>query len=750
MSLLKATGVYKPFQYPWAYEFWKRQQQVHWLPEEVPLGEDCRDWAHKLNEHERNLLTQIFRFFTQADVEVQDCYHEKYGRVFKPTEIKMMLASFSNMECFDKETELLTSAGWKCVVDITMDDVIAQYAIKSGEVSFVKPKKVVKYPYQGKMHHYLNDETDIMVTPNHDMIVSKDGIHVTKVKSQDLTDHGGWMYPYSGKAAYQGYSLTDLEALFVGLRSFCVSITPPEHDLTNTLAVGFVSRAYADLMCDHITKLDGVSVELKDSGDEAVITFDDPVSYRSIVDLTFVDLAKISKDVAGHILSTANANNRGGQNVYDALAAMVSLPREMGGIPWSPYPTPTEVDYDDYVYCVSVDTENLVTRRNGKVAFTGNTIHIAAYSHLLDTIGMPESEYSAFMEYSAMKDKHDYLAKFGVDTDEDIARTLAMFGGFTEGVQLFASFAMLMNFPRFNKMKGMGQIVTYSVRDECVSDDTEVLTPEGWVKFPDLKDGDPVIQFDQSTMVFSSAIPDRVVRKPYVGDLIEIDTSDISIAVTPMHDILHYGRTIERFVKTKAGMLEENSTYTLCSLSDDGSPKLVDIESSETRRVPYDGVVYCVSVPTGNFVVRRNGKAHVTGNSLHCEGITKLFKEFVQERDCLTPSVKNDIIEQCHTTIKLEDAFIDLAFEQGPVTGMNALDIKRYIRYVADWRLQMLGFDPIFHIPEHPIPWLIPLLNGVEHANFFEQRASEYSRVATSGNWNDTWDNFDRKIAPKS
>jgi ribonucleoside-diphosphate reductase beta chain len=164
------------------------------MPEEVPLGEDCRDWAQKLTDHERNLLTQIFRFFTQADVEVQDCYHEKYGRIFKPTEIKMMLAAFSNME----------------------------------------------------------------------------------------------------------------------------------------------------------------------------------------------------------------------------------------------------------------------------------TVHIAAYSHLLDTIGMPESEYGMFLQYKEMKDKHDYLATFGVDTDEDIAKTLAMFGGFTEGLQLFASFAMLMNFPRFNKMKGMGQIVSWSVRDESL------------------------------------------------------------------------------------------------------------------------------------------------------------------------------------------------------------------------------------------------------------------------------------------
>jgi ribonucleoside-diphosphate reductase beta chain len=98
MSLLEARKQYKPFEYPWAFDFWKRQQQIHWMPEEVPLGEDCRDWAQKLTAHERNLLTQIFRFFTQADVEVQDCYHDKYGRVFKPTEVKMMLTAFSNME----------------------------------------------------------------------------------------------------------------------------------------------------------------------------------------------------------------------------------------------------------------------------------------------------------------------------------------------------------------------------------------------------------------------------------------------------------------------------------------------------------------------------------------------------------------------------------------------------------------------------------------------------------------------------
>lgn len=193
-NLLKATPIYKPFVYPWAYEAWETQQKVHWLPDEVPLADDVRDWKYSLSESERHLLTQIFRFFTQADIEVNNCYMKHYARIFKPTEIQMMLAAFSNME----------------------------------------------------------------------------------------------------------------------------------------------------------------------------------------------------------------------------------------------------------------------------------TVHIAAYSHLLDTIGMPETEYAAFLKYKQMKDKYDFMNQFGVNTNEDIATTLAVFGGFTEGLQLFASFAILLNFQRFGKMRGMGQIVTWSIRDETL------------------------------------------------------------------------------------------------------------------------------------------------------------------------------------------------------------------------------------------------------------------------------------------
>src|SRR5476649_418281 len=97
-DLLTENPVYKPFRYPWAYDAWLTQQRVHWLPEEVPLADDVKDWHKNLTLSERSLLTHIFRFFTQADVEVNNCYMKKYAGVFQPTEIQMMLAAFSNME----------------------------------------------------------------------------------------------------------------------------------------------------------------------------------------------------------------------------------------------------------------------------------------------------------------------------------------------------------------------------------------------------------------------------------------------------------------------------------------------------------------------------------------------------------------------------------------------------------------------------------------------------------------------------
>lgn len=97
-------------------------------------------------------------------------------------------------------------------------------------------------------------------------------------------------------------------------------------------------------------------------------------------------------------------------------------------------------------------------------------LHVAAYSHLIETLGMPESTYGEFLEYQSMRDKHEYFVDLSRKngTPESVAANIAAFSAFTEGMQLFSSFIMLLNFPRHGLMKGMGQIVTWSIVDETM------------------------------------------------------------------------------------------------------------------------------------------------------------------------------------------------------------------------------------------------------------------------------------------
>lgn len=111
-------------------------------------------------------------------------------------------------------------------------------------------------------------------------------------------------------------------------------------------------------------------------------------------------------------------------------------------------------------------------------------LHIAAYSHLIETLGMPEATYNQFMEYQEMKDKHDYIVGISSKngTIESTATHIATFSAFTEGMQLFSSFIMLLNFPRHGKMKGMGQIVTWSIVDETQHTENMIKLFKEYVK----------------------------------------------------------------------------------------------------------------------------------------------------------------------------------------------------------------------------------------------------------------------------
>ena len=111
-------------------------------------------------------------------------------------------------------------------------------------------------------------------------------------------------------------------------------------------------------------------------------------------------------------------------------------------------------------------------------------LHIAAYSHLIETLGLPESTYNQFMEYQEMKDKHDYVMDISSKngTLESTATHIAVFSAFTEGMQLFSSFIMLLNFPRHGLMKGMGQIVTWSIVDETMHTESMLKLFKEYIK----------------------------------------------------------------------------------------------------------------------------------------------------------------------------------------------------------------------------------------------------------------------------
>ena len=214
-------------------------------------------------------------------------------------------------------------------------------------------------------------------------------------------------------------------------------------------------------------------------------------------------------------------------------------------------------------------------------------VHQRAYALLNDTLGLPDSEYHAFLEYKEMTDKIDFMQKSDNTTQRGLALAMAK-SVFNEGVALFASFVMLLNFQRVGKMKGMGKVVEWSIRDE----------------------------------------------------------------------------------------------------------------------------------------------------SMHVEGNSKLFKAFVAEHPKLVDNdFKKEIYVMAKDIVKLEDKFIELAYEMGDIEGLTKDEVKTYIRYITDRRLLQLGLKTNFKVKNNPLPWLEWILNGADHTNFFENRVTEYEVAGLTGSW---------------
>ena len=130
----------------------------------------------------------------------------------------------------------------------------------------------------------------------------------------------------------------------------------------------------------------------------------------------------------------------------------------------------------------------------------------------------------------------------------------------------------------------------------------------------------------------------------------------------------------------------------------------------------------------------------IKDESVHVEGMTWLFKEFLKEhRDIWTDDLKGQLYTIAEKMVELEDKFIDLAFDGGEFEGLTADEVKTYIRYITDRRLIGLGMKGIFKIKVNPLPWVEEMLGAPEHTNFFEQKATAYAKGALTGKWGNVW-----------
>jgi len=103
MSLLEERVVYKPFEYPQAFDYWLKQQQAHWLHTEVPMAQDVSDWKSNLKDHEKNVVGGILKGFAQTETIVNDYWSTLVTKWFRKPEVIMMGTTLGSSETIHAE-----------------------------------------------------------------------------------------------------------------------------------------------------------------------------------------------------------------------------------------------------------------------------------------------------------------------------------------------------------------------------------------------------------------------------------------------------------------------------------------------------------------------------------------------------------------------------------------------------------------------------------------------------------------------
>lgn len=94
------------------------------------------------------------------------------------------------------------------------------------------------------------------------------------------------------------------------------------------------------------------------------------------------------------------------------------------------------------------------------------SIHAVAYAQLAETLGI--QDYDSFLDEPTAKNKIERLINIKGKSKREMAMSLAVFSAFNEGVNLFSSFAVLLSFSRRDLLRGVGQVIRWSIRDESL------------------------------------------------------------------------------------------------------------------------------------------------------------------------------------------------------------------------------------------------------------------------------------------
>jgi len=106
--------------------------------------------------------------------------------------------------------------------------------------------------------------------------------------------------------------------------------------------------------------------------------------------------------------------------------------------------------------------------RNMLLSFANREgLHQRAYALLNDTLGFPDSEYQAFLEYTQMTNKIEFMTDADTSSLSGLGKAVAR-SAINEGMSLFSAFIMLLNYQRYGKFKGMCEVVEWSIRDETM------------------------------------------------------------------------------------------------------------------------------------------------------------------------------------------------------------------------------------------------------------------------------------------